>query len=37
MKTNNINREATKVLVLSSGEIDKYEYLKYCHLIKAKQ
>ena len=37
MKTNNINREATKVLVLSSGEIDKYEYLKYCHLIKVKQ
>ena len=34
-----INREAAKILALSSGKIDKYEYLtgeENCHLIKGK-
>ena len=33
-----INREAAKISALSSGKIDKYEYLvkKYYHLIKNK-
>ena len=34
----NINREAAKISVLSSGKIDKYLTIllvkKYCHLIK---
>ena len=35
-----INREAAKISALSSGKIDKYEYLtgkKYCLLINSKQ
>ena len=35
----NINREAANISALSSGKIDKYEYLtlkKYCSLIKEK-
>ena len=34
-----INREAAKISALSSGKIDKYEYLmvkRYCHLINSK-
>ena len=35
----NINKEAAKISALSSGKIDKYEYLKgekFCLLIKDK-
>ena len=33
-----INREAAKISALSSGKIEKYEYLvkKYCRLINSK-